>query len=183
LAENYLQHAEHYNRIIMTYREQQGPAPEQMNGHRGRSHDDEQHDDSAAEDRGEAGEATAGADGEAEPRLNGAANGHDQPDARAGWRDGDAAGDEEGAPQERERPRRSPRNASGESTRPRRSTRSRAPASRSAEREENGELNGQPDFLKRPVRRTRRTAAQDKDFEAQEPASGDAPRDDTTESA
>lgn len=25
LAENYLQHAEHYNRIIMTYREQQGP--------------------------------------------------------------------------------------------------------------------------------------------------------------
>ena len=32
LAENYLQHAEHYNRIIMTYREQQAPQGEMANG-------------------------------------------------------------------------------------------------------------------------------------------------------
>jgi hypothetical protein len=36
LAENYLQHAEHYNRIIMAYREQQGPQPgEPINGSNG----------------------------------------------------------------------------------------------------------------------------------------------------
>src|SRR5215510_7324886 len=33
LAENYLQHAEHYNRIIMAYREQMQPAGDGMNGH------------------------------------------------------------------------------------------------------------------------------------------------------
>ena len=33
LAENYLQHAEHYSRIIMAYREQISPAGEGMNGH------------------------------------------------------------------------------------------------------------------------------------------------------
>ena len=32
LAENYLQHAEHYNRIIMTYREQQVAHGDGMNG-------------------------------------------------------------------------------------------------------------------------------------------------------
>ncbi len=32
LAENYLQHAEHYNRIIMTYREQQSSYSENLNG-------------------------------------------------------------------------------------------------------------------------------------------------------
>ena len=32
LAENYLQHAEHYNRIIMTFREQQAPHGEGING-------------------------------------------------------------------------------------------------------------------------------------------------------
>jgi hypothetical protein len=32
LAENYLQHAEHYNRIILTYREQQMQQGEGMNG-------------------------------------------------------------------------------------------------------------------------------------------------------
>ena len=37
LAENYLQHAEHYNRIIMAYREQQtGPGGEMANGQPGR---------------------------------------------------------------------------------------------------------------------------------------------------
>src|ERR671923_2562202 len=33
LAENYLQHAEHYSRIIMAYREQFAPQGEGMNGH------------------------------------------------------------------------------------------------------------------------------------------------------
>ena len=32
LAENYLQHAEHYSRIIMAYREQTNPQGEGMNG-------------------------------------------------------------------------------------------------------------------------------------------------------
>src|SRR5882672_7298713 len=37
LAENYLQHAEHYSRIIMAYREQFTPQGEGMNGHGQRS--------------------------------------------------------------------------------------------------------------------------------------------------
>jgi hypothetical protein len=63
LAENYLQHAEHYNRIILAYREQQAPQQgEAMNGsHRGFGHrqeplsPDEIGDEFSAED-GVAGE-------------------------------------------------------------------------------------------------------------------------------
>jgi hypothetical protein len=47
LAENYLQHAEHYNRIIMAYREQFAPQGDGMNGHR------HQQDGNGADDMGE----------------------------------------------------------------------------------------------------------------------------------
>ena len=61
LAENYLQHAEHYNRIIMTYREQQGlpnTTSETNNGGHPRSRfdgpdTDDQDDESASDDIGQ----------------------------------------------------------------------------------------------------------------------------------
>ena len=55
LAENYLQHAEHYNRMIIAYREQQtqqGSDPANANGHR--------HRPMHGADMGEAGEETDG---------------------------------------------------------------------------------------------------------------------------
>jgi hypothetical protein len=55
LAENYLQHAEHYNRIILAYREQQTQhSGEAMNGHSRHHHTDEGpgDDDLGADDMG-----------------------------------------------------------------------------------------------------------------------------------
>ncbi len=54
LAENYLQHAEHYNRIILAFREQQAPqSGEAMNGHgrhQGSRHDMQDGDDGSGDD-------------------------------------------------------------------------------------------------------------------------------------
>ena len=136
LAENYLQHAEHYNRIIMTFREQQTQgAGEAMNGngrHRSHSDSDLEQGDEVVEDAVSAPQPRG-----SEPQPELAAVDHDEPAA----------------------PRR---NA------PRRENRS----TDDGEAREGGRANGrgrrqrymqgddQPEFLKRPVRRPRRAAAE-----------------------
>jgi hypothetical protein len=69
LAENYLQHAEHYNRIIMTYREQQiqnGEVPQPHNGQIGRFRPAGMSDEEFAEEEG--GDDFAGGGPQPQPR-------------------------------------------------------------------------------------------------------------------
>ncbi len=177
LAENYLQHAEHYNRIIMTYREQQTTG-DQINGHRGRGYDDDGIDDGSqsadlgadASDTNGHGAYEAG-ERDAQPRINGNGangNGHDYERGRRTARDRDATSDEQprvggngqGAA-ETERPRRTPRTRAAQ----------RQPAADAPDQQVE-----QPDFLKRPVRRNRRTTRTDEAARADggEGASADA---------
>lgn len=139
LAENYLQHAEHYNRIIMSYREQQ--AQQQAEQPRTR-HDTDQ--PASAVEGGEDIEAPSNASG-----TNGAhhpANGVDGDEAPQ--RVEAASGDDETAAGER--PRRQPRSRNQRGRRPR--------AERSGAADENGdEQTDQPDFLTRPIKRSRRS--------------------------
>lgn len=164
LAENYLQHAEHYNRIIMTYREQQVAHGDGVNGsgggngrHRPNEHGDS--DDAAADAEevppGQEPQPTLASDSEApeaaperpQRRSNGArgnsrrrrndANGSDERSAESGSNNGNGGADE-------------------------------APTRRSPRRQESfAEGDDQPEFLKRPVRRPRKSAA------ASESAAGD----------
>jgi hypothetical protein len=53
LAENYLQHAEHYTRIIMAYREQMGQTPEFVNGNGQRMRGPNEHGESGGDDFGD----------------------------------------------------------------------------------------------------------------------------------
>lgn len=154
LAENYLQHAEHYNRIIMSYREQQAAQGEMANGHANGRH---RHNENG---EGEGGNQ----DGEETPR------GHEaQPTI-----DND---DDGGEQQAGDRPQRRS-NGSRHGSRRRRPENgdARADASDNGDAQSDGEEDGekrqprrraamadadeQPDFLKRPVRRGRRPSAQ-----------------------
>ncbi|MGI9411217.1 MAG: DUF4167 domain-containing protein [Hyphomicrobiaceae bacterium] len=163
LAENHLQHAEHYNRIIMTFREQQTPHGEGINGSGNGRH--------RMSDQPESEDAPAGEAGEEIPP------GQEPQPVMAG-------SEEESAPAENERPQRrangtrSPtrrrRSESGQSSE-RRST--AAPESsdtdgaveaspRSSQRRETfGDDADQPEFLKRPVRRSRKPASESSDDE------------------
>ena len=154
LAENYLQHAEHYNRIIMTYREQQAPQGEMANGHANGRHRHQENGESDPTQQ----------DGEEAPRGQEA-----QPNIESE--------DDGGEQQATERPQRRS-NGSRNGTRRRRPENgdARAEASDNGDAqpaaEEEGEkrqprrraamadADEQPDFLKRPVRRGRRPAAQ-----------------------
>ena len=158
LGENYLQHAEHYNRIIMAYREQQTGGGEQVNGQRTRNQD-HVGDDDAGDDAGDEymRDGAEAGDGE-QPRLNG--NGHAFENGRGrGRRDARAVGDDDEDSGERQPRERRPRNGNGngDGDRQRRSGRTRA-ASRETNREDGSDVDDQPDFLKRPIRRTRRTS-------------------------
>lgn len=145
LAENYLQHAEHYNRIIMSYREQQSQVGDGNHNGPGRSRDGQ--DDAGDSDNvGEAavnGHAEAvprghepqptivGDDGAEQPRNTRRGNGHDDGRRRQSQPSSDQGDDDgEAAPRER-RPRR---------------------------RERYAQRDDQPDFLKRPIRKPRRSA-------------------------
>lgn len=176
LAENYLQHAEHYNRIIMTYREQQvaqnggDVQSSQMSRHRVGGADAGQpgavEEPPVEEDRGE--DAAIAADSDAADAVQGSApagrsrSGHDRGARRGGHRgdrsmqrasrgndSADAkvadAGDDNAAAPRREREQRSQGLAHHE----------------------------QPEFLRRPVRRSRRDGANGNG--TQPSASGDAP--------
>ncbi|MCH9808248.1 MAG: DUF4167 domain-containing protein [Alphaproteobacteria bacterium] len=162
LAENYLQHAEHYNRIILAYREQQvSQSAEQSNGS-GRGRNAEAQPDADNQPAASADEAAA-ADG-AQPAVQ---PGDPQPSINSTG-DGNRSERTEGRRQPRARSggQRSPR---GEGRKPREPREPREPRRRERERDSFGDSDQQPDFLKRPVRRTRAES------KASEPAASDAP--------
>lgn len=155
LAENYLQHAEHYNRIIMSYREQQSPSSEGLNGSsEGRHRSQDASEQLDAEDLQDFQEDS----------------GYQQPQSVIMQDNVNGEGAEDGPAEIRtERRERRPRRGNGiRSPRPRRdeAQRENAPA---GNLEGNGEVlannrgkqdafskqDSPPDFLKRPVRRTR----------------------------
>ena len=160
LAENYLQHAEHYNRIIMAFREQQSPnANDVVNGNnRFRSPVPDQYDnDDVGDEDGDENVAEANQQPVVQPN-------DPQPTLPAVARN--------------ERPERGERPDRGDDQRPqrdRRSNGSNGPRQRSdrsdreprrRERQRFGESGDQPDFLRRPIRRTRREDTADSEAAA-----------------
>lgn len=163
LAENYLQHAEHYTRIIMAYRDQMQQPGDMANGNgqRVRAEGDvgEEFGDEDGEDiLDEAFQATQPHQPQHQPqaRQHGGYEGnrheggrHDRPYRRdqGGFRNRDRPNDRdrqqgEGRPPQQERPQEPAAEAGGE---PRRRERfQQAP-----------QQHEQPEFLRRPVRRAR----------------------------
>lgn len=134
LAENYLQHAEHYNRIILAYREQQGGQSAEAANGRQRSENYSGGDETteeAVEDGGTEETARVVQPGEPQPAL---ANG-EAPRAERSERG-------EGRRQSRSRSNGQQREGRGQ----------REPRRR--ERQRFGESDQQPDFLRRSVRRS-----------------------------
>ncbi len=207
LAENYLQHAEHYNRIIMTYREQQvGQGSEAVGQNRQRQHS--QHDQIDSEDgSGSDGDDYSGNDSQitppgSEPQpaladLDGG-NGPSEPRAARPRNDQRSEHRPENRQDGRQQGRRSRPSGGGD-----RPQRDRAPASngngsvaggsgneaaesnprqRGNDHTRFGESSDQPDFLRRPIRRPRRQAGDDGDDAAPKAAKAardPAPADDT----
>ncbi len=171
LAENYLQHAEHYNRIIMTFREQQAPHGEGLNGSANGRH--------RMPDQGDGEEPAA------PEAVDEVPPGQEPQPVVAG-------GDEEGAQAEPERPQRRA-NGSRNTSRRRRSDGGQSSERRSAaaadasdadeaadasprssrRRESFGDDGDQPEFLKRPVRRSRKSTSENGSDEAAQAASAD----------
>lgn len=151
LAENYLQHAEHYNRIIMTHREQQS-----SQGHdtisRHRNAGEPVDHDASSEEGVESAEASAPRGTEPQPTIPTNDRGGDErrPQRRTPRRERNS---------DRERPKAnaddSERAADGEQTAPpgRSSTNGRG-----GRRTRYSQTDDQPEFLKRPVRRPRPVA-------------------------
>ena len=138
LAENYLQHAEHYNRIILAYREQQANQPgeqaagrQRSEGYSGDESGDEAFDEGDSEDP-----ARLVQPGDPQPAL---ANAEAPPRAERSAERGEG--------------RRQPRSRSNGQTQTREGRGQREPRRR--ERQRFGESDQQPDFLRRSVRRTR----------------------------
>ena len=155
LAENYLQHAEHYNRIIMAYREQQA----EQQAQRQRSFDSPSDDDMGDEDGG--GERPVRARGEDGPRREdvrrerpprSSEDSDDEDDAREARSETD--GDEERQPGPRSRSRHTRMSGRRERGDRERGDRDRGDRERDGNRD--AVASDQPDFLTRPIRRPRR---------------------------
>jgi uncharacterized protein DUF4167 len=150
LAENYLQHAEHYNRIIMAFRDQQIAQNGEMNGTNGRHRSFMQ---DPMEPADEFGSDDDGDDGDGPMRPN-------EPQPRVENQRFEA---NRGEPR-RYRERGERRGDNGAQARPQNGDMS-ADAQPSAEapaprrRERFGQSHEQPEFLRRPVRRPRRESA------------------------
>lgn len=174
LAENYLQHAEHYSRIIMAYREQMGQQGEGLNGNGQRMQAGEGGDDFGDEDGDDAGgddfpqvpqvpmQQPQPAQGfQPQRQHDGGQNRHDRPFRRDQGRNrdryndrgGDRGGDRDrGFDRDRQEARRQP------AERP-----SQQPQEQGEGGGENRRPEGfaqqpqheQPEFLRRPVRRAR----------------------------
>jgi hypothetical protein len=174
LAENYLQHAEHYNRIIMAFREQQSlNGNDVVNGgsNRFRSPQPDQFDgDDIGDD--EADETVA--DNQQpfiqpnDPQPTIARN--ERPERTERQERGERPersdrGDEQRQPRDRRQ------NGSGASAQRQRSEGGRPEREpRRRERQRFGESSEQPDFLRRPIRRTRREETEIDDGASAEPA-------------
>lgn len=156
LAENYLQHAEHYNRIIMSFRDQQmSQGGEAVNGATGR------HRQFATQDAAESAEDIddESVEGDVQPphppmrqhepqpqpRVEGHRGGHEPSRAR-GRSDRQDRGGRGGG-----RGFRSGAEAGGEGD-----GQQQAAEGQSSRRERFAESHEQPEFLRRPVRRPRR---------------------------
>jgi hypothetical protein len=164
LAENYLQHAEHYNRIIMAHREQQMShgAEAGQGGHMGRHRhqfdpaDDEQPGDDGADEM--AAEAPVPRGNEPQPTVPSDDRGADErrPQRRHPRRERmanrDRGGDQEGRDGDSERGGGEQPGGGGQTN------------GRGGRRQRYAQSDDQPDFLKRPVRRPR--AERDADSDA-----------------
>ena len=166
LAENYLQHAEHYNRIIMTFREQQAqPNVDAANGagHRNRSPQNGVSDSGESRSDDESEEHVADEHGNesstAQPQSqNGRANNNER-NARGR---GDGGGQRErrgrGQGSNRQNGRQNSSRDQGHDSGPNR-------RGGGNDREGFGSDDAQPEFLKRPVRRRRDSEAPAEDAE------------------
>lgn len=154
LAENYLQHAEHYNRIIMTYREQQVAHGDGMNGSggNGRARQPEQADADEA-NVSENEEVPPGQ--EPQPTIASEAETAEAPAERGQRRANGARGNG--------RRRRGDGGANGERNAEASGEGDEAPPARRASRRQEtfAEGDDQPEFLKRPVRRRGKAATED----------------------
>ena len=139
LAENYLQHAEHYNRIILAYREQQAAQAEQTQN---QPRQPRQGDDPQVED-GADGENDIEAAASPQPRSN---------DGPGRW-NGNGNGERRPA---------TPEGEAGE-RRQQRGPRGRRPGRGDRAPREAVEGSDQPDFLTRPIRRPRREEGSEAD--------------------
>jgi hypothetical protein len=188
LAENYLQHAEHYSRIIMAYREQVNPAGEGMNGH-GQRMPGEGADDFGEDDGNEAaddgfpqpfspqGQSPARQEGNRqEGRHEGNnnrndGNRHDRPFRRDQGRNRDRFNDRNDRGDRGERSHQT-EGRQGEG-RPPVPERQQEPAAEGGgdprRRDRFQQPHEQPEFLRRPVRRAR--------AESDEPEKDETPRD------
>ncbi|MGI9524309.1 MAG: DUF4167 domain-containing protein [Hyphomicrobiaceae bacterium] len=182
LAENYLQHAEHYNRIIMTYREQQMPNGESLNvGTNGRHRHAETDDEEGVAI--EADEITVPGL-EPQPTVR-------KPEAEASDGEVERPRRRQGGNRSGQRRRRQDTNgtshsgANGRDERHAESSEGDQPVAEAAAQTEAARdgftaESEQPDFLKRPVRKPRRQrAAVDNSSDA--PADESAPAEDMAE--
>ncbi len=166
LAENYLQHAEHYNRIIMTHREQQAPhAHDAAQGGqigRHRNPGDPIDDDQVVEEGGEEAAAEAPAPRGTEPQPSIPLNDRGEerrPQRRTPRRERNP--DRERAPEREPRASEAERPAAAEQP----STSRSNGTGRGGRRTRYAQTDDQPEFLKRPVRRPR-AAREDQGEEA-----------------
>jgi hypothetical protein len=160
LAENYLQHAEHYNRIIMAFRDQQlSQGGDMMNGGVARHRPVTPHDaldgDEFGDDDGDQMDMQPShapmRQNEPQPRVDG----HRMDNQRSGGQDRFRGRQERGGGERGYRPQRQRAPEVGaEGGSPPPSSEAPAPA-----RERFGESHEQPEFLRRPVRRPRRESA------------------------
>ncbi|MGI9421649.1 MAG: DUF4167 domain-containing protein [Hyphomicrobiaceae bacterium] len=154
LAENHLQHAEHYNRIIMTFREQQ-VAQEGMNGN-GRHRQQAESGDGDDQQFAETEEMPPGQ--EPQPSVSGAASDEAPSETATERPQRRMNGSRGGSRRRRSEP------ANGQATETTAAVEDDGGAASSASdgkpsrrRESFGDGDEQPDFLKRSVRRPRRS--------------------------
>lgn len=171
LAENYLQHAEHYNRIIMAYREQQTQFEGQQGG-AGRQRDNGDNDGSDGDDYDDVGDDGMNGHMEAMPRghepqpsildgENGNANSGDRPKRRQNGH-ADNRGGNRGQDNRGEGRRRSAESGSGDAGGDSEKSAEGANGERRPRRRERyANRDDQPDFLRRPIRKPRRSAESD----------------------
>lgn len=153
LAENYLQHAEHYNRIIMTHREQQAPHGQEANQGgqfaRQRTPSDASHDEQPTIEENAGEEAVAEAHvprgNEPQPTIPSSDREERRPQRRTPRRDRnpERAAEREARTDEAEQPATGRANGTG----------------RGGRRQRYAQTDDQPEFLKRPVRRPRTARA------------------------
>jgi hypothetical protein len=174
LAENYLQHAEHYNRIIMAYREQQMQHSGEMNGAGPRMRPDGMDGDESSEDDGDdfgqSEQPPVHGFGYEQPRFQGSPRGDDNRPHRnhehGRFRDRHDRGERHERQFDRQphdarqgrdhRPESQPPPPPAEGAPPVQGRGDQQPHRR---RERFGPGNEQPEFLRRPVRRPRRDDA------------------------